>query len=116
MITLDGTTGRIHGDISFRQLSDPVHGETLRRPVIQRRIKSTGRLGDFFHPCLVEARLHDFAGRIAHKFARTKRDLRSLGRTDAHGENADSVRAGLFGRHHAVGIEFLAVGDDDERA
>ena len=57
--------------------------------------------------------MHDFARGIADKFARTERNFRALLRSDAHGENTDTVGRRLPRGFESVGVEFLAIGNND---
>ena len=60
--------------------------------------------------------MHDFARGIADKFARTQRNFRALLRSDAHGENADAVGRRLPRGFESVGVEFLAIGNNNNGA
>ena len=115
LVALDRAARRVHGNIRLGHFPDAVGRQQTRGVVVERRVEPTGRLGDLRHARRVEPGLDDFSRRVPHEVARAERDFRALGRPHADRENADAVGRGLLGGGEAVGIEFLAVGDDDQR-
>ena len=116
MVTLDRTPRAVRRDVCFGQLADSIHGQPPRRILIQRRVESARDLGDLRHARRIQPRLHNLAGSVADKFAPAEGNLRPLGGADTDGEDTDAIGRRLLSRGEAVGVQFLAIGNDDERA
>ena len=80
----------------------------------------TGRLRDLLQPGFIELRLNRLPGNIADEVLPPvlgpERDERAFRRADADGEDADPVLRGFFRRGDPIFIEFLSIGEEDERA
>ena len=114
LVTLDRTARALRVDLRLRHLADSFRGEQPRRLLVERRVKSAGGFRDFFHARGIELRLHHLARRVAHEFSRSKGNFRSLGGTDTDGEDTDTIGRRLARGGQTIGIEFLAVRNDDD--
>ena len=114
LVALDRTARTVCYDVGLFHFADAFSGNKHRRIVIQPRVEPSRGLGDFLHPCLVEFGVHDLSrGRIADELALAVGDFRSFRRTDADGENADTLRRSFLGCGKSILTQLLTIGNDD---
>ena len=82
-------------------------------------VEASGRFRNFPQPVFVEPRFHDLPVLILHEIRPAirarHRDERAVRRTEPDGENPHRA-VQLFGGFHRVLVQFLAIGEKDERA
>ena len=115
LVALDRTPRSTRGDLLFLQLPDAVCHQPLHGSRIERQIKPSRHLGNFFHARRIEFAHHHFTRGITHKLPGGNRNLRPLLRANAHGENTDPVFRRLTRGRHTVCIKFFAVRNNNHR-
>ena len=84
----------------------------------QRTVDPAGDLGDPRERLLIQPRSDDLSARVLHEAGesalRSDREDLARGRADADGEHLDPVLRRLLGLFDALGLEVLAVRDEDE--
>ncbi len=96
------------------QAIDAVANQTQNCVRLQSEVKATGRLSNAFQAGLVQFGSHDLSATVTEQLTIWQRNRRSVWRTDAEGENSNSVFGGPFCFRNTVFVEFLTVRDQNQ--